>query len=316
MEYLFQQFNDNIVIIISVIITFILSYLVLLLLKQQRQSKKMIRDFYLSNNDLYFSLRDQDFSKFFRNYNESVYLMDKIAKQLITQEKRLKENLKEDDYLKLINDKNAITTSVLSNVSHAIGTPISAIQLLILNSNDINEGLKKRLNDNIIQIKSILNGFSNLYNEKRQLEEKEKIKLYEGIEHICKLTELSKEKKISFNYKIEKDLECTKNCFDILKIPIVSIIENAIEASKDNSSIDISIYKKEEKTYFEFFNRGQSILNNEVFDIGYTTKKSNGIGLSMAKEIVEDALDGKISYENLKNGVQFKFYTNLNNNGN
>jgi signal transduction histidine kinase len=101
---------------------------------------------------------------------------------------------------------------------------------------------------------------------------------------------------------------------------IVEIFENLInnsiehgftEDQGDNRQITIKISKENDKVKMEFENNGKKIDNNIIFDIFkpyFSTKDKggfNGIGLSKVKNLVENGLEGKITCENIEEGVRF-----------
>ena len=94
------------------------------------------------------------------------------------------------------------------------------------------------------------------------------------------------------------------------------LIHNAKDALKTDknhtdSHIEISIYEKEGFGYVEVSDNGGGIkedIIHSIFDAYFTTKFSSqgtGIGLYIAKNIIESRMKGKLSVTNLKDGACF-----------
>lgn len=79
---------------------------------------------------------------------------------------------------------------------------------------------------------------------------------------------------------------------------IENLCKNAIDAMDGSGSIDINILQKENEIHIDVKDSGKGIERNKfktVFNPGFTTKKRGwGLGLSLAKRIVEEYHGGKI----------------------
>lgn len=106
-------------------------------------------------------------------------------------------------------------------------------------------------------------------------------------------------KQVNLNYinKAEEQVIC----FDpeLFKWALENLIKNAIDAMKDTSgNIFVITYDKEDKFYIQIKDEGCGIpkkVQKQVFNTGYTTKKRGwGLGLALAKRIIEEFHQGKI----------------------
>jgi signal transduction histidine kinase len=79
---------------------------------------------------------------------------------------------------------------------------------------------------------------------------------------------------------------------------IENLCKNAVDAMEGKGSIDITVMDEENRTVIEVADTGKGINKkhfNSVFTPGFTTKKRGwGLGLSLAKRIVEEYHKGKI----------------------
>jgi signal transduction histidine kinase len=79
---------------------------------------------------------------------------------------------------------------------------------------------------------------------------------------------------------------------------VENICKNAIDAMSGKGSINIHISTEADKVYIDIEDTGKGITPSKqktVFKPGYTTKKRGwGLGLSLAKRIIEDYHKGKV----------------------
>jgi len=95
---------------------------------------------------------------------------------------------------------------------------------------------------------------------------------------------------------------------------ILNIINNAKDAllvnENNNRKIDIILKNEEDNLILDIIDNGPGIskeLQKKIFLQYFSTKsKGHGIGLYMSKLIIEDKLNGSISYKYTKNGSSFR----------
>ena len=87
---------------------------------------------------------------------------------------------------------------------------------------------------------------------------------------------------------------------NILRMAIIHLVKNAIEATPAGSSITIKTYGDDEKVVFEVSDTGTGIPKEEIdriFEPFFSTKKHRfGMGLSLVKQIVTEHM-GEIKVE-------------------
>lgn len=97
------------------------------------------------------------------------------------------------------------------------------------------------------------------------------------------------------------------------------MIDNAINASKDNSNIEVTVYSEDGKTIIEISDQGQGIDDKDlphIFQPFYKPDKNRsaiyrgaGLGLSLCKRII-DLHNGNIEVKSQKN-IGTKFYITI-----
>lgn len=118
------------------------------------------------------------------------------------------------------------------------------------------------------------------------------------------IRDLSKSDKISIEI-ISKDLEIECD-FEAIKVVLINLVINAMQAIKDEGKIKITSKTKEDKVIIQIEDSGPGIskeLLEKIFEPLYTTKQEGtGLGLASCKSIIEQH-HGKISVKN--NPTQF-----------
>lgn len=235
------------------------------------------------------------------------------------------ENLKDNgnDEVGLTDDENLrkLTASyatkiddieaIVSNILHVTRTPISGLKIIsktISNSTDdtaIQDKCKK-LDEYADMIER---GISTL-SIKPVINDNETENIYDRIQYDCTLIGLTSNKKINFEYIFPNEqfvIPVDKaNC---LMACVNCILENAMYYSKDNGKIIIELAVNEDIAELSVTNYGEPIDQNDidkVFIRGYSGRGSSGYGLSLAKHIAEDYLNGDITVQNIdEGGVKF-----------
>jgi signal transduction histidine kinase len=93
---------------------------------------------------------------------------------------------------------------------------------------------------------------------------------------------------------------------------IENLCKNAIDAMNGEGTITINVTQNDEKAMIDFSDTGKGIQKSRfaaVFEPGYTTKKRGwGLGLSLAKRIMEQYHKGRIFVKNseLGKGTTFR----------
>lgn len=111
----------------------------------------------------------------------------------------------------------------------------------------------------------------------------------------------SNDQLVNLNFETEK-LELIQGMPLLLSQAIANLIQNAIEASTTDPTVIIKAYRETDTILIEVIDRGKGIIEENMakaFKAFYSTKPGhNGLGLGMAKQIVEQH-DGNLSLQNL-----------------
>lgn len=212
-----------------------------------------------------------------------------------------------------------LKTDFVSNVSHEIKTPITAIEgyaMLLQGSENLCEEDAEYVEKILLNSQKLseLVGNMLLFSkiDSQAIDTRvEVFSLDEQIRQAILLLEPKWEaKNVEFDVDLERiDYEGNKGL--IMRV-WSNLIDNAIKFTPENSVVKISLKKDEGAVVFTVDDEGEGISEENakhVFDKFYQCDSShkqegNGLGLALVKSIT-DALGGSVSTENIEGGCRF-----------
>lgn len=219
--------------------------------------------------------------------------------------------LKEDHYRSKIHD----TSRTLLNVLHVLRTPLSGVKINIQSLKKLNNPYNPELDKKYTQIEDAVNLIeSNMRTLGAYEDASTDISdLKCNIQRDISLLLLTSDKRIVLNTDAIPDgLNFSRDIIDNVLICISCIVENAIIYSPDNSEIKIETTIDKGFCKLTITNFGANISNdigNKIFEDGFTSRQDgHGIGLHLAKTIVQEKLSGTISFENISEPIGVKFH--------
>jgi len=249
---------------------------------------------------------------------------ENIAAQANDLEKRVQIEIKKNrakDKLLENQAKLAALGEMIGNIAHQWRHPITRLSLVIQNLKSLYKNKKlteenfykyyKNSLEQIDYMSDTIEDFRNFYKEDK---EKSSFSPTLAIGNAYKIVNASiKHEGIDLSLRIKDKFEILgyQNQFSHV---ILNIIQNAKDALEEkniqNPSIDIKLYRKDEKNYIEIRDNAGGIdkkIIDKIFDAYITTKenKGTGIGLYMSKTIIEENFGGKLYAKNNKDGAVF-----------
>lgn len=201
--------------------------------------------------------------------------------------------------LKIFESKNTISKLLeqqdffLKKIIHEMNTPLSIIGLNVDNL-ETTLGYKEQFE----AIKASCKSLSSIYNDLYYLTKKEKrVKEEKNIEMLRFLSsrvaffdEMANVKNIDISLDIHKEFTVFMDSYELERV-VDNTISNAIKYSFENSTIEITLDKIDEKYLLTIKDEGVAITDiNAIFKAFYQQKDKNtglGLGLSIVKEICE-----------------------------
>lgn len=198
-------------------------------------------------------------------------------------------------------EQNRVWVGMAKETAHQLGTPISAIMAWIEHLKSYaaeNEGIAEiitELDNDVKRLDLVADRFSKI----GSAPELEKVNIYEELES-CKIyMQKRASRKIAFNFPglVTPPLyvKINPHLFDWV---VENLLRNALDAMEGTGEINADIYEEKEFVVIDISDTGKGIPTSKmktVFQPGYTTKKRGwGLGLSLAKRIIETYHSGRI----------------------
>lgn len=193
-------------------------------------------------------------------------------------------------------EQNKLWTGMAKETAHQIGTPLSSLVgwTEILRSEKVNPEYLSEIEKDITRLQTITDRFSKI-GSVPTLERTDIVA--ETIESF-KYLEARSSKLIQFEIETPNDPLLVNLNKQLYSWTIENLVKNAIDAMKGKGSLKISISNDDKLVKINISDTGKGISKqnfNSIFQPGFTTKKRGwGLGLSLAKRIIEDYHNGKI----------------------
>tara|TARA_R110000823_G_scaffold58763_4_gene141697 strand:+ start:41450 stop:42604 length:1155 start_codon:yes stop_codon:yes gene_type:complete len=193
-------------------------------------------------------------------------------------------------------EQNRLWAGMAKETAHQIGTPLSSLVgwTEILKSENVNPEYVAEMEKDISRLETITDRFSKIGSvpklERCDLVAETKATFYYLQKRTSKL--------IDFQLNIPEESIYIEMNPQLFSWTIENLVKNGIDAMKGKGKITISIEKNSKFAFIRISDTGKGLTKSEfrrIFTPGYTTKKRGwGLGLSLAKRIIEEYHNGKI----------------------
>jgi len=194
-------------------------------------------------------------------------------------------------------EQNKLWTGMAKETAHQIGTPLSSLLgwIEILRLENTNENTIKEIENDVDRLNTIAERFSKIGSIPELKEQNVVAATSASFEYL----KLRSSKQVIFKFESSKDAIYAKINLQLFSWVIENLVKNAIDAMEGKGKIALAITENEKNVTITIKDTGKGIpkhLQHEIFTPGFTTKKRGwGLGLSLAKRIIEDYHNGKIS---------------------
>lgn len=207
-------------------------------------------------------------------------------------------------------EQNKLWAGMAKETAHQIGTPLSSLigWMEILKQEQVNPSYIAEMEKDIERLKTITERFSKI-----------------GSAPILKKMDIVQATQNSFDYVKDRNSKLIKFEIDIPDSPIVvnlnpqlyswtieNLVKNAIDAMRGKGKIEIQIKQTSNWALIYIKDTGKGVDKSnykKIFEPGHTTKKRGwGLGLSLAKRIIEEYHNGhiKVDHSEIDKGTTFK----------
>ncbi|MDO9152830.1 MAG: HAMP domain-containing sensor histidine kinase [Paludibacter sp.] len=194
-------------------------------------------------------------------------------------------------------EQNRVWVGLSKETAHQLGTPISSLLAWvdILKTRHNEDKLIGEMAKDVNRLRIIAERFSKIGSSP----DLQIVSLNEALENAVNYINNRSSQKIAIQCHFHDE----NPLFVKLNIPlfewvIENLCKNAIDAMDGIGKIDISVTEKEKEVIIDVKDTGKGIEKNKfktIFTPGFTTKKRGwGLGLSLAKRIIEEYHGGKI----------------------
>jgi anti-sigma regulatory factor (Ser/Thr protein kinase) len=211
-------------------------------------------------------------------------------------------------------EQNQVWVGLSKETAHQLGTPTSSLLawLELMKLKNPEEELTVELEKDVKRLEMITHRFSKIGSKPSLKEEDLNKLLFNTVEYLQHRIS----KRILLNCQYTKEATIAPVCSSLLEWVVENICKNAIDAIDGDGSIYISLKDNAKWIIIDITDTGKGIAKSKfktIFKPGYTTKKRGwGLGLSLAKRIIEDYHSGKIFVHSseLDKGTTFRIMLN------
>jgi two-component system, sporulation sensor kinase D len=200
--------------------------------------------------------------------------------------------------------QNKLWTGMAKETAHQIGTPLSSLVgwAEILKSENVNPDYIVEIEKDIDRLQTITERFSKIGSAPTLKE----VDIVEATKSSYDYLKVRSSKLINFESAIPDNEILVNLNAQLFSWTIENLVKNAIDAMKGKGDLKLELSQLEKQVFITISDTGKGISKQQftkIFEPGYTTKKRGwGLGLSLAKRIIEDYHNGKIKVLNSEIG--------------
>lgn len=211
-------------------------------------------------------------------------------------------------------EQNKVWVGLSKETAHQLGTPISSLMawVEILKETYPDDLLIPEMDKDVKRLQLIADRFSKI----GSLPEPVPSSLNDVIDHVVDYMDRRTSKNVTMIKEMTDDNIMVSINPQLFEWVIENLCKNAVDAMEGKGEIHIRVEKQHGKAVIEVSDNGKGIKKKDiknVFTPGFTTKKRGwGLGLSLAKRIVEEYHHGRIYVKNSEVGVGTTFRIEVN----
>ena len=207
-------------------------------------------------------------------------------------------------------EQDRVWVGLSKETAHQLGTPISSLMAWteVLRDKYPDDELLPEMEKDVARLRTIAERFSKIGSSP----EPQSDDLVELLERVVAYIRRRSSSKVQFVCNFTKRPLYVRINSPLIEWVFENLCKNAIDAMNGEGTITINVTQNEEKAIIDLSDTGKGIPKSRfatVFEPGYTTKKRGwGLGLSLAKRIMEQYHKGRIFVKNseLGKGTTFR----------
>ncbi|MBR7054997.1 MAG: HAMP domain-containing histidine kinase [Prevotella sp.] len=193
-------------------------------------------------------------------------------------------------------EQNKVWVGLSKETAHQLGTPISSLMAWteILKETYPDDDLLPEMDQDVKRLQLIADRFSKI----GSLPELVPCSISEVLEHVVDYMDRRTSAKVNISVVLPQEDVIVDINASLFEWVIENLCKNAVDAMEGQGNITIRVEKEGGRVLIDIADTGKGIRKKDlrnVFTPGFTTKKRGwGLGLSLAKRIVEEYHKGKI----------------------
>ena len=207
-------------------------------------------------------------------------------------------------------EQNRVWVGLSKETAHQLGTPISSLMAWteILRTTYPDDDLIPEMSKDVHRLEIIADRFSKI----GSLPETTPENLGEALQRVVDYISRRTSEHVAISLSQPERPITVRMCSPLFEWVIENLCKNAIDAMNGEGSIGIRVEQTDERVCIDVEDTGKGIHKshwNSVFSPGFTTKKRGwGLGLSLAKRIIESYHKGRIyvKHSELNKGTVFR----------
>lgn len=206
-------------------------------------------------------------------------------------------------------EQNKVWVGLSKETAHQLGTPISSLMawVEILKENYPDDELIPEMDKDVSRLQLVAERFSKI----GSLPEPVDSSMNDVLKHVVDYMDRRTSKKVEITTNMPDEDVIVKMNASLFEWVIENLCKNAVDAMEGSGKIDLSLNDEGIRVVIEVKDNGKGIRKKDVknvFTPGFTTKKRGwGLGLSLAKRIVEEYHKGRIFVKSSEVGVGTTF---------
>ena len=207
-------------------------------------------------------------------------------------------------------EQNQVWAGMAKETAHQLGTPISSLMawVQLLEGMDIDKSIPIEMNKDINRLSQVTDRFSKI-GAGTQLKD---ANIVETTSSFLSYLRTRLPQKINLTFESGEDEIVIPHNPPLFEWVIENICKNAIDAMEGEGKLSVKIFKEGGKVNIDISDSGKGMTPSQqrsVFQPGFTTKKRGwGLGLSLAKRIINEYHKGrlKVLHSEVGEGTTFR----------
>tara|TARA_R110000772_G_scaffold169897_4_gene281804 strand:+ start:110 stop:1261 length:1152 start_codon:yes stop_codon:yes gene_type:complete len=193
-------------------------------------------------------------------------------------------------------EQNKLWAGMAKETAHQIGTPLSSLVgwAEIFKTENVNQDYIKEMEKDIDRLETITDRFSKIGSTPKLMKSDLVAETKEAFDYLQRRSS----KLIEFKLEVPEDIVYVRLNAPLFSWTIENLVKNGIDAMKGKGTISIAIETNSKNAFIYVSDTGKGIPKQnfkKIFTPGFTSKKRGwGLGLSLAKRIINEYHDGKI----------------------